>query len=599
MGNRFGGKLQGISLEAFLQMAKMESITCTLFIQIEYEQGCLYLLDGELISAETDDLIDVDAAHRILSWENPIIEIKNSCTKTENTINQSLMNLLMQVAQLKDEGKLKPRTKPKHKTPPVPESNDQRATLGPDESAAAPNAHASKKDITSQSPAPPIRTPRKRNRIILGLVVLLMAGAGIGTYLISNPNTNTAYQTLLSTLSDAQTPEQKIDLLNAFLKTSKASPHADKARQQRDALKKEIISRDYKHLIIIAERHIKNRNFEAAIAAYDDFQKTNPGNEYSQTIAAKTKELADQSESRDFEAMGQRTSTQGPERIEHYVAFLKKHPDTKHRKELSGLISKLEESYYRYLEGALLAMKESGNWQDALTLCHTFLEAYPDSAHGDVIKQFQAVCEEKIRGDKAFNTLVQKAKQYGTDWASARAVFSDFLKNNPRTPAAAEIKSKINQLTERMDQDRRSAARERITTHLSASPSRFTIAENGETVQDKTTGLTWAILDSRIDLNRCLTYKDAQTYVNGLTTGGHKDWRLPSPKELLRLYAKKSLFPQVSDQWYWTAKATKSYAEKWDLDVVVVIPASPKGPAKLEKKAWECGTVRAVRGRKK
>ncbi len=599
MGKRFGGKLHGISLESFLQMAKMESITCTLFVKIEYEQGCLYLLDGELISAETDELIDVDAAHRILSWENPSIEIKNSCTKTENTINQSLMNLLMQVAQLKDEGKLKPRTKPRPKTPPATEFNDRLDTPQPDESKANTKDHIPEKTITSQSPAPPIEKRRKLNPIILGLVILGIAGVGIGTYLISDQNPNTSYQTLLSELSDAQTPEQKIDLLNAFLNASQGGPNAEKARQQRDSLKKKIISQNYKQLIITAERHIKNGDFESAIAAYNAFQKMHPGNEYSQIIAAKTKEWVTQSESRDFEAMRQHTETQGPERIERYVAFLKKHPNTKHRFKLTRQIAELEAPYYRYLETQLLAMKESGNWQDALTLCHHFLEAYPNSEYGDVIKQFQAVCEEKIRGGKAFDALVQKADTYGTDWESARAVFSDFLKNNPRSPAAEEIKAKITQLTEQMDADRRSKARERMTAHLSALSPRFTIDETGETVRDKKTRLTWAILDSQMDLNQCLTYKDAQSYVAQLTTGGYKDWRLPSPKELSKLYSKKSSFPHAPDQWYWTSKSTKSYADKWDLDVVVILPDSAKGPVQIEKKYWECGTVRAVRSSKK
>lgn len=77
-----------------------------------------------------------------------------------------------------------------------------------------------------------------------------------------------------------------------------------------------------------------------------------------------------------------------------------------------------------------------------------------------------------------------------------------------------------------------------------------------------------------------------------------QDWRLPSPAEISDLYKKKPFFPSVSSQWYWTSKSIKRYFEQWIIDVEVIIPAEAGDLKQVQKESWECGTVRAVRGRK-
>ncbi len=65
--------------------------------------GFLYLLKGRLIAAETGQLKNLEAAYRIISWEEPIIEIEKEVKKTVNEINMPLMNILMDGLRVKDE----------------------------------------------------------------------------------------------------------------------------------------------------------------------------------------------------------------------------------------------------------------------------------------------------------------------------------------------------------------------------------------------------------------------------------------------------------------------------------------------------------------
>jgi len=100
-----GGQLHGISLDSFLQMAQMERTTCTLNVSANEEVGFMYILNGELIDAQTGILEGSEAAYLIISWVNSTIEIENKCDRTENKIKEPLMNVLMEGMRIRDENK--------------------------------------------------------------------------------------------------------------------------------------------------------------------------------------------------------------------------------------------------------------------------------------------------------------------------------------------------------------------------------------------------------------------------------------------------------------------------------------------------------------
>jgi hypothetical protein len=84
-------------------MVQMESTTCTLRVVAGRKKGVLYILNGELVSAETQDLNNIEAAYDIIGWDDAVIDIEHACERTENEINQSLLSILMEAQRLKDE----------------------------------------------------------------------------------------------------------------------------------------------------------------------------------------------------------------------------------------------------------------------------------------------------------------------------------------------------------------------------------------------------------------------------------------------------------------------------------------------------------------
>ena len=58
------------------------------------------------------------------------------------------------------------------------------------------------------------------------------------------------------------------------------------------------------------------------------------------------------------------------------------------------------------------------------------------------------------------------------------------------------------------------------------------------TITDSNNGLMWTKEDSYADSGKCLDWDNSNSYVSSLSSGGHKDWRLPTVKELKTLFDK-------------------------------------------------------------
>jgi hypothetical protein len=90
---------------------------------------------------------------------------------------------------------------------------------------------------------------------------------------------------------------------------------------------------------------------------------------------------------------------------------------------------------------------------------------------------------------------------------------------------------------------------------FSGNQPSYTVSDDGLTVYDNVTGLTWTQsgdlnADSRIDSDDKLTFSEAQNYpstLNGINYGGYSDWRLPTIKELYSLMNFNGTDPMSDD----------------------------------------------------
>jgi len=78
---------------------------------------------------------------------------------------------------------------------------------------------------------------------------------------------------------------------------------------------------------------------------------------------------------------------------------------------------------------------------------------------------------------------------------------------------------------------------------MEKNKSRFLKNDDG-TIYDSLTSLTWLANDSRLDLEKDVSWDEALDYAkaaNDKNFAGHKDWRMPSIHEATSLYDKSKL----------------------------------------------------------
>jgi CheY-like chemotaxis protein len=96
--------LRGISLESFLQVLEVEQKTCTLVVRSDDGRtGRLYISQGKLIHATTDESHAKAAAFAMLGWSDPEIKILEKCD-AEPTITDRLNAILLEYCVQKDHG---------------------------------------------------------------------------------------------------------------------------------------------------------------------------------------------------------------------------------------------------------------------------------------------------------------------------------------------------------------------------------------------------------------------------------------------------------------------------------------------------------------
>ncbi|PIP71525.1 MAG: hypothetical protein COW89_11535, partial [Nitrospinae bacterium CG22_combo_CG10-13_8_21_14_all_47_10] len=73
--------------------------------------------------------------------------------------------------------------------------------------------------------------------------------------------------------------------------------------------------------------------------------------------------------------------------------------------------------------------------------------------------------------------------------------------------------------------------------------SRFLKRDDG-TIYDSLTSVTWMANDSRLDLDKEVSYAEAEKYtkeMNEKKLGGYEDWRMPTVHEAASIFDKEKL----------------------------------------------------------
>jgi hypothetical protein len=272
-----------------------------------------------------------------------------------------------------------------------------------------------------------------------------------------------------------------------------------------------------------------------------------------------------------------------------------------------------------YLQLRSDANNAGTDYQKAYRLYRDYLRDHPQSTQKEAIEKEIAALGQQLKaqqnwlGVKAFATntnkgvyeRIQKLDQYlrknlSSAYASdARDLMDRLERERQESLRQNQILAQRRAEQARIERERkeRDENNRRILALTSAlekqlrSSTRYAVKGDG-TFTDRTTGLTWTLLDSWQELGGCITFADAQAYVRRLRTGGYADWRMPSASELAAIHKQSPFFPSSGAPWYWSSEA---YVKGFH-SVANVVTSKQETIYRSENRLQsECGSVRVVR----
>jgi len=495
MDTDVGGSVHGISLDSFLQMVQMERTTCTLTVKFENEVGHLYILNGDLIAAETGDLKNVEAAHRIISWENSSIEIENVCNKKEKEINEPLMNILMEGLKRRDENILKKRADRKDvivedekkaeeglELPPLPEDPFAEAAsetpavdflpiedLTMEDPAAGdipapepkvpkpkvprqeipikPEARVGKKPKTD--PAEKLR--KKRTMALIGAVaamVIIGIGAVYVMGIIKSNRIEKEYQGVLEQIETRQMLEEKETLLRSFIDSHEKSKFAELAQDKIKEIHKITEERHYQELTVKVDNMPLNEDFsKQAVAAYNQFLEAYPNGVYSRDARKRILKVPELIDNFDYEKLAAVSQASIDVKTAAYSQYLENHPNGKHTAEVKQLISDMSEVFYDDLKKEITDCDARKQWGKCVELCSFFISSFPDHRRWDET----VVVKNEMQAKMDLASLAEKAKQKGTDYNAAKQLYLAYLKAHPDSPEKNKVMDELERLDSKIE----------------------------------------------------------------------------------------------------------------------------------------------------
>jgi len=491
MDTDVGGSVHGISLDSFLQMVQMERTTCTLTVKFEDEVGYLYVLNGDLIAAETGDLKNVEAAHKIISWDKSTIEIENACNKEEKEINEPLMNILMEGLKRRDEKILKKRAGKKDVTtedakkteegldlPPLPEDPFTEAVsetpavdfllvedLAMEDPVpgdiSAPEPKVSKPKVPSQEipmrpevrvkkkkpkvdPAEKLR--KKRTMVLAGAVVALVIIAIGSVYvmgIIKSNRIEKEYQDVLEQIENQQTLEEKEIVLKNFIDSHEKSKFAILAQGKIKEIHKIAEERYYQEITAQVDNMVLNGDFSRqALAVYNQFLEAYPNGVYSQDVRQRVSTIPELIDDFDYEKLTAVSQDGIDEKVAAYTQYLENHPSGKHSADVKELISDMSEAFYDDLQKEIADCDAQKQWEKCVELCSFFVSSFPNHRRWDEA----VVVKNEIQAKMDLAVLAEKAKQKGTDYNAAKQLYLTYLSEHPKSPGKNMIMDELKRL---------------------------------------------------------------------------------------------------------------------------------------------------------
>ena len=445
INNTIGGRIHGVTLPSFLQMAEMEKTTGTLKIQTEKNKGYLYLANGRLIDAVEGNRQGTAAAHAIISWEKPLIEIDPVCRKTRDRIAQPLMPLLMEGLRIKDENRVQRRNLPPADVARPPQPKIRRSAAPP---AAPPGSPA---PVPPQPAAVKQTKPAKAvSRGVQILAALAIVGLLGWKFVFLPRQGQLEYRRVLADVEIQPTLEEKVILLQYYINTHLQGPYTPEARHLLASTRALIEERDFDNTLLDVKLLAADDFVRKATDIYMRFLTRYPASSRRAEIEKQISRLPGIAETVDYLALARLKHNAPDERIRAYRHFIQRYPAGNHRQEVEKWIDDITEKDYRQLLKEVGEDKAAEKWDNGILRCKNFLLNSSEHPHTDDIRQMM----HRLSDEKDLAMLKKQTAQAENDPRRLQQLYAAYLAQHPLSPEKKAIETRLVQVTEALERDK-------------------------------------------------------------------------------------------------------------------------------------------------
>ena len=361
-----------------------------------------------------------------------------------------------------------------------------------------------------------------------------------------------------------------IQLCEAFIKKFSETEHAETAEGMKIRFQGRI-KRDKDFSDLVAKSETMGTDYEGARHVFIEYMEANPEmpSYLKRKLVAEVKKWDARIKARDDmeqawkDALLFSRNSRNPldKRIQRMKAFLEKHPGTDHTEDANSVLKEL--------------------------------------SHQAKLQKERELADQAV---KAWKKLLRDVKKEQISLDVRIGQTQQYINKNPDSPnlkKAREILAALKYQKQVLDEQQRQQAaysqritqeRERMKAGVRASGGRF--RDNGDdTITDTQTGRMWALFDGAFASGQCLSYSQAEYYVDGLNAGGHSDWRIPTVSELEAILQNGRKFPANPASWFWS---NETFWHGWNKNAHIFIKRGGSW-AKESVPVAECGSVLAVR----
>lgn len=437
MGADIGGRIHGISLPSFLQMAEMEKSSFSLRISSRQKVGNLHISEGTLIAANCDDQTGCDAAYQIISWDDAAIDIEPLDATKSDEIKQPLMQVLMESLKIKDES-----TSSAEKPPAPPKARTQVQ--------ARP---ASKKRLVQLERAPTPRAPRKRVSILTIAVSAIVVAALTAVVYVSSVhmlNSKTQeenFEKLIQQVDAIANLEQKIRLLQAHLQANPDSSHVDAIQQKIKAVENAIEDRDFEQTTLkVSALPVDEQYEKKAVELFEAFLEKHPDSRLMPQINKAIGEIKNLIDQYYYEELKYAARLDFNERLRIYRQYLSRFPEGRYQNDVDTLIDEMGRKYLEYLASEEEQCEKNKRWDPCIANYDNFIDAY--KARPAAEKAMEA--KNRLVAEREYYHLLSASTEAGNDYLKILSMYQSYLETYPRNPHREAIDKEIQALNQRI-----------------------------------------------------------------------------------------------------------------------------------------------------